>query len=127
MLTRISLALIVLVAGAALGLGLGLYLGWQVWPVAYKDTSVTSLRADYLDEYVVMVATAYSWDGDLSRAQARLRGLGGDPLEHLAATQARLTANGAQEADLQRLNRLAVVLRASVPSPAATATATAAP
>jgi hypothetical protein len=127
MLTRISLALIVIVAGAALGLGLGLYLGWQVWPVAYKDTGVTSLRADYLDEYVVMVATAYSWDGDLARAQARLQELGGDPLEHLEATQARLTEAGAPEADLQRLNRLAVVLRAGAPSPAVTTTVTAVP
>ena len=127
MLTRISLALIVLVAGAALGLGLGLYLGWQVWPVEYKDTGVASLRTDYLDEYVVMVATSYSWDGDLARAQVRLQELGGAPLERIEATRVRLVAAGASEADLQRLNRLAIVLRSNAPSPAVTATATAAP
>jgi hypothetical protein len=127
MLTRISLALIVLVAGAALGLGLGLYLGWQVWPVEYKDTGVASLRTDYLDEYIVMVATSYSWDGDLARAQVRLQELDGAPLERIEATRVRLVAAGASEADLQRLNRLAIVLRSSAPSPAVTATATAAP
>ncbi len=125
MLNRLLLALIVLLAGAALGLGLGLHLGWNVWPVAYHDTDVSSMRQDYQDEYVVMVATAYSWDGDLGRARARLEQLRGNPAALVDAARERLAKAGTQQPDLQRLNRLALALKAGAnPAPSPTVTQT---
>ena len=122
MLTRILLILIVLLAGLALGAGLGLYLGWNVWPVQYSDTDLPSLRQDYRDDYVMMVASAYGWDGDLGRAQTRLAALDpADPAAPVADVIARRSADAAP-ADLQRLNRLLVDLRAQAPPVKATAT-----
>ena len=62
--------------GLVAGVGIGLFLGWQVWPVEYYDTDLTTLHPDYKFEYAVMVGTAYEQDGDLERAEMRLRALG---------------------------------------------------
>ncbi len=116
MLKRLLLMPLVLLLGATLGAGVGLYLGWQVWPVSYHNTDVSALRQDYQDEYVIMVATSYSWDGDLARAQAYLQQLNRPALDSVAATRERLQARGAPDADLQRLNRLLADLRGQPPA-----------
>ncbi len=108
--------LLVLLLGATLGAGLGLYLGWQVWPVSYRNTDVSALREDYQDEYVIMVATSYGWDGDLARAQAYLQQLNRPPLESVTATREHVQAHGGRDADLQRLNRLLADLRGQPPA-----------
>lgn len=64
------------VLGCALGLVIGLFITWQVWPVEYYDTDPVDLRREHKDDYVVMVAAAYSQDGDLVLASLRLQELG---------------------------------------------------
>ncbi len=64
--------------GLALGLGLGLYLGWVAWPTEFVDADPTILREDYRRDYTLMIAHAYTLDGDLAAAQRRLYSLGGE-------------------------------------------------
>jgi hypothetical protein len=74
--TRAWLIIAVLVIlGLTAGLGLGLLFGWVVMPVKYVDTTFADLQVEYKEEYMVMVASAYSCDGDLAKAQARLEAL----------------------------------------------------
>lgn len=54
------------------GIGIGLLFGWVVLPARYTDTRPDSLRVDYRSDYVLMVAEAYSRDGDLGQAMRRL-------------------------------------------------------
>ncbi len=101
-----------LVAGA----GLGLYVGWVVSPVQYVDTDPPSLRQDYKDDYVLMIATVYARDDDLVRARARLAGLGySDPGPAVAAAAERLLTAQAPRPALQRLAHLAAALNSITP------------
>jgi len=59
------------------GVALGLLYGWVINPVEFADTSPDSLRIDYKTDYVLMVAEAYSREGDLALAAQRLGELGG--------------------------------------------------
>ncbi len=61
-----------LALGLLLGLSLGLVTAWWIAPNARMDLSPAALRADYKDEYRLLVASAYVATGDLGRAQARL-------------------------------------------------------
>ncbi len=60
---------LLLIGGTLLGIGLGLIVGWVLWPVSYYDTDVYDLRADYQDEFVVMVAASHALDGDVGAAR----------------------------------------------------------
>lgn len=62
--------------GIVVGLGLGLLVTWQVWPVEYYDTDPVDLRQEHKHDYVVMIAAAYTQDGDLDTAALRLEQLG---------------------------------------------------
>jgi len=59
------------------GVALGLLYGWVINPVEFTDTSPDTLRIDYKTDYTLMVAEAYSREGDLSLATRRLEELGG--------------------------------------------------
>jgi hypothetical protein len=61
-----------LALGLLLGLSLGLTIAWWVAPNAHIDLSPAALRADYKDQYRLLVASAYRVTGDLGRAQTRL-------------------------------------------------------
>jgi hypothetical protein len=63
---------IILIAGILLGIGLGLIGGWLIWPVTYYDTDPYDLRADYRDDFVVMVGALYAIDQDIDRARQLL-------------------------------------------------------
>jgi hypothetical protein len=67
-----------ILGGLAIGLALGLLITWVIAPVEYTDTSPSSLRAEFKDQYRLAIASAYSATGNLERAQARLA-LVGDP------------------------------------------------
>jgi hypothetical protein len=67
----VFVATLVIVA-LAVGLGLGLLFGWVVMPVKYVDTAIADLKTDYKEEYILLVASAYAYDQDLEKAQARL-------------------------------------------------------
>ena len=106
-------ALLLILAGLAAGVGLGLYIGWVAAPVQYVDTGPISLQSAFKDDYVLMIATAYAGDGDLSAARAQLSGLGfADPAAAVSAASQRLSAAGLPDADQQRLAALVQALGA---------------
>jgi hypothetical protein len=101
-LLRFGLALI-------LGAALGLLFGWLIQPVEYIDTSPTSLREDYRADYVLMVAEAYSQEGDIDLALRRLAALGSQPpLQIVRQALTFAMEHDFQPSDIQRLNRLGV-------------------
>jgi hypothetical protein len=117
-----------LLLGLVIGLAVGLIYGWVVQPVRLVDTAPGSLRADFQDDYVALIAAAYSATGDLPRAQARLALLPAAANEdHLAAlAQARLAA-GRPAPEVQALAALAAALSGGNPSPSAVPTRSPAP
>jgi hypothetical protein len=58
--------------GLLLGLAIGLGISWWVAPNGRTDSSPAALRADYKDEYRLLIATSYGLSGDLGRAESRL-------------------------------------------------------
>lgn len=90
----------------ALGVGMGLYIGWIAYPTQYTNTDPTSLRQDYKDGYVLMIATLYAQEGNLAAAQSRLLPLGPNPGQLVATTAGRLMTAQAPEADLRHLAHL---------------------
>lgn len=106
-----------LVIGLALGLSLGLFLGWVIWPVSYVDTAPDTLRRDYKEDYVLMVAEAYGADDNLALAQQRLAVL---KLDNPGVYVAELTDRYIKEArplpDLRRLVGLSLALGHTTPS-----------
>ncbi len=110
-LVRIVFALI-------LGVAAGLAYGWLIQPVKYVNTAPASLRVDYRTDYVLMVAEVYQANGDLNAARVRLAALGPQsPLDMVTAALEYTVAHGADRTDLDTLNRLAVQLRAALPTP----------
>jgi len=78
-----------------LGLGAGLLIAWVFVPVQYTDTDPASLRADFKEQYRLVIATAYAADGDLARAQARLTLLADvNPIEALSLQADSVRGNG---------------------------------
>ena len=115
-MNRSNLAPVLL--GVVVGMLAGLIYGWVVQPVRLVDTSPASLRTDFQDDYVALIAAAYAVTRDLPRAQARLALLPGAADEdHLAAlAQARLAA-GRPAPEVQALAALAAELSDGQPSP----------
>jgi hypothetical protein len=106
-----------LFVGLFIGLLLGVLYGWLIRPVEYVDTAPDSLRADYYSEYVLMVAEAYSTDGDLELARVRLAALGPRPPVNIVVSAIDYgLEHGYSQLDLETLNRLVVDLRAMPPS-----------
>lgn len=62
--------------GLLLGVAFGLFLGWVAWPAEFSETDPSFLDDSYQGDYALMIASAYSMDGDLATAQRRLRSLG---------------------------------------------------
>jgi hypothetical protein len=107
-----------LLLGLALGLIIGLLYGWIIRPVEYVDTAPASLREDYRVDYVLMIAEAYTQEGDLELARVRLASLGPQPPINFVVSAIDYGVGvGFNQADLQTLNRLAVDLR-SMPASA---------
>lgn len=97
-------------AGIAVGIAIGILYAWLISPVEYVDTAPNSLRPSYRQEYLALIAQAYSSTGDLERAKARLDLFQlTDPADELAAlAQQRLADRG--EVEAQALARLAADL-----------------
>ena len=86
-----------------LGAAVGLFYGWVVNPVEYADISLQSLRVDYKDDYILMVAEAYQVDRDMGLAVSRLSELGsGSPKDMVtsALNYAMQNSFGAQDLSL---------------------------
>lgn len=106
-------------AGLAAGLALGFAVGWGLWPVEYTNTSPDVLRQDYLDDYVVMIATAYAVDGDLTEARSRLALVDSENPSAVARDLVeRLDDANGNAADITHLMRLVQALGASGADPA---------
>lgn len=104
--------------GLAIGLAVGMIYGWIIRPVEYVNTSPDTLRVDYRADYVLMAAEAYAGDGDLTLAQVRLAALGPRAAEAMVLEAIEYgIEHGFSQADLERLNRLAIALRSSSPTP----------
>jgi hypothetical protein len=116
------------IIGLILGLLAGLLYSWVINPLEYTDTAPASLRQDFKDDYLSLLASAYSATGDLNRARARmsLLGLSAAPEELSRLAQSRL-ASGRPESEARALAQLAAVLGerpsdVSLTAPAATST-----
>lgn len=97
--------------GLALGVAIGLYYAWVLNPVEYVDTSPSSLRTSYQEEYLTMIADAYDATGDLQRARARLSLFDlPDPPEVLGALAQRQLAEDGTQDEARALARLAADL-----------------
>jgi hypothetical protein len=65
--------------GIAMGIGLAMLIGWTLFPMDHEEITPASMRADYQAEYVRLIAITYQANGNLARAEARLRALEGQP------------------------------------------------
>ena len=70
-----NLRINLLVIGLLIGSGLGLLTGWVIYPLGSPDAKPATLRADYQEMYMLMVAAAYRSDSNLERASTRLDSL----------------------------------------------------
>ncbi len=93
--------------GVIIGLGLGLFISRVYWPVTYDQADPADLRLDIKDDYILMIAAAYSLDGNLARAMKRIQAL---QLAQPAATIADLARNETHLLARQALLRLSLDL-----------------
>lgn len=108
MISRWIRFLLVMLLGAAGGL---LY-GWQLNPVQYVDTTPDTLDSDYKTDYVLMVAEAYSYEGDLDMAARRLALLGDtQPTETVRAAILFAESLGYYDADIELMRNLSADLQ----------------
>ncbi len=104
-----------------MGMGLGLGYAWLISPVNYVDANPAILRADFKDQYRVVIAAAYDASHDLARARARLELLSdSDPIAELSAQAQRMIGAGASLEETQPLVQLATDLQQGFANPAAT-------
>ena len=102
------------IAGLVIGL---VVLGWWLWPVQYTDTDPASLRERHKTAYVEMVSDSFAVNGDLAKAQARLRELEGDKLKSadVAALVSKIAADkraAGQVDEAARVQKLATAIGA---------------
>jgi hypothetical protein len=105
-----------LLTGILIGFIAGLAIAWIYQPVEYTDTSPASLRSTYKDRYRVMIATAYTANGDLVRAKARLKLLGDEnPSQALTEQAQRALAEGSSPEEARSLSLLALAMGQPAP------------
>jgi hypothetical protein len=104
-----------LLTGIVIGVALGLVYSWVVSPVRYIDAPPSALRADYKDDYRVLIAVAYLYSDDLVRAEDRLAQLKDDESATTLAMQAqRALAEGHSEEEIYALKTLANALNGNL-------------
>ena len=105
-----------LLTGLILGLGAGILIAWVFAPTQYVDTLPVSLRVDYKDEYRYLIASAYSANKDLLRAEARLGVLDeANLLQALEDQVQRMQTNNIPVNQIQVLAKLAADVKAHPP------------
>lgn len=110
-----------------IGLLAGVLYAWVIAPLRYVDTTPSTLRADFKDQFRTLIAASYAATHNLERARARMALLGDpDPVEALSAQAQRMLASGESFQVVQDVAGLASDLRSRVasnpPSPSLTAT-----
>jgi hypothetical protein len=102
---------LLLAVGTLIGLAAGLYYSWVVNPVEYVDSSPASLRQNFKEDYLALIASAYAHTGDLQRTRARLASLQfEDPASALSRLAQSRLAEGRPETEVLALAQLAAVL-----------------
>jgi hypothetical protein len=100
-----------LLTGLVIGAALGLFYAWGVQPAEYINTRPASLRADFKDQYRLLIAAAFQANPDPARARARLELLGDADIYAALAQQAqRALAEGRPAGEARTLGELAVAL-----------------
>lgn len=95
-----------------IGLGTGVAYSWFLSPVTYVDANPSILRADFKDQYRIVIAASYHANLDLARAKARLILLGdADPIGALSAQAQRMLAAGEPFEKVRLLAQLATDLQ----------------
>jgi hypothetical protein len=103
--------------GLLIGATIGLYFSWIVQPVKYVDTAPSSLRQNFQEDYLALIASAFASSGDLLRARARLALLPDpDPAQALAALAQRRLAEGFPQSEVLAMAELAEALRPAPPT-----------
>lgn len=106
-----------------IGCGVGLAYSWLIAPVEYVDASPAILRADFKDQYRIVIAASYASSHDMARARARLELLSDtDPLGELNAQAQRTIGSSESAINVQLLAQLATDLQKGVVSIPATST-----
>src|SRR3972149_11883755 len=94
------------------GLGLGLAYSWFISPVTYVDANPAILRADFKDQYRIVISASYASTHDLPRAKARLGLLGDtDTIGELSAQAQRMLSAGEPFERVRLLAQLATDLQ----------------
>lgn len=55
-----------------IGISVGVYLGWEQFPVEYRNSSMCQLSEDYREEYTLMIARGFRAEGNRDAALNRL-------------------------------------------------------
>lgn len=109
--------------GFLIGVPLALYYTWVVDPVEYVQTAPESLREDYRQTYLGLIAQSFETTGDLERAAARLALFEWEDMPaELAALAQRESAAGGSERRAQALAALASQMGADAGRLAGTST-----
>ncbi len=96
-----------LLTGAVIGVILGLVYSWEISPVKYVDAPPSALRADYKDDYRLLVSLAFMYNHDLLRAEGRLAQLKDDQIAQSIRLQVqRAQANGSSSQEVRALTEL---------------------
>ena len=112
-----------LLTGLIIGIVLGVLYTRYIQPVEYIDTSPALLRQDFKDQYRLLIAAAYSANGDLVRGKARLELLKDSNVFRALSEQAQRTlAENGSANDARSLGLLAIALGQAPPGPALSVT-----
>jgi hypothetical protein len=100
------------VLGLVIGLAIGLAIGWAIW-AGLAEATFADLQTSDKEDYIVLVAEAYAYDGDLEKAQTRLAALEAPNIEMwVVDLTERSIAGEGEEAETQALAGLAYGLGA---------------
>jgi hypothetical protein len=121
--------LLQILGGLAIGLALGLLIAWVLAPVQYTDTSPSSMRLEFKDQYRAAIASAFNATHNLDRARARLTLLGDpDPAQSLISQAQQVMAGGNSPDSAFEIAALVNALNAQISTselvPSATSTST---
>lgn len=108
--------LFIVIIGLALGVGLGLYLGWEAWPTEFTDANPSVLQESYRQDYVRLIAAAYTADNNWPAAQQRVTSLGEDGRDVVLSVTLDTILQGGDDAEIRQLVQLAADLGLSSPA-----------
>jgi hypothetical protein len=109
--------LLQVLGGLAIGLAIGLLIAWVLAPVQYTDTSPSTMRMEFKDQYRVAIASAFNATHNLERAHARLALLGDpDPAKSLVVQAQQIMASGNAPDSAFEIAVLVNALNAQIPT-----------